>query len=334
MNLSQVKELLTGNPIHIIITTHRTPDGDALGSSLGVYHSLIQLGHHITVITPNDYPKFLHWLPANDKVLIYEKQTEASAILIAKADLIFCLDFNALHRLDSLGKEIEDSKAVKIMIDHHPQPTDFADFMFSDVSASSTAQLVYEFFEKTNLQYLINKEASMGLYTGILTDTGSFRFPSTSAKTHRIVAELIDKGVDISYVYTQINDNNTVSRLKLLGYSLSEKMQVLKEFNTVIISLSQKDLDTYQFQQGDTEGLVNYGLSISGIVMAIFIKEFNGEISLSLRSRGNFSVNDFARDNFNGGGHVNAAGGKSTLSLEETQQKIISLLPKYAHLLK
>ena len=331
--LDKVAELLN-SPKKVVITSHRSPDGDAIGSSLGLYHVLVQLGHEVSVIVPNDYPRFLHWMPSNDKVIEYEHKKEDAASIVDKAELIFCLDYNALHRMQEFGDVVGGTSTTKIMIDHHPQPDDFADFILSDTSASSTAQLVVEFLEKLSLDHLINKDSASCLYSGIMTDTGSFRFPSTSAKTHYVVAKLIEAGADISDIYTKIMDTNTAGKLKLLGHCLTNAMEVMPEYNAVLISLSQDDLSKFNYQKGDTEGIVNYGLSIEGISFATIIKEYNGEIRMSFRSRGAFSVNEFARENFHGGGHTNAAGGTSHVSFSETVAQFKSLLPKYVDKIK
>lgn len=333
LDIDKVSGLLSQSK-KIVITTHRSPDGDALGSSLGLYHVLIQMGHTVDVVVPNDYPKFLAWMSANEKVLNYELHREDAEKAITAAEIVFCLDYNSLKRMHELGEFVEKDKSIKIMIDHHPQPDDFADFMLSDTSSSSTGELVYHFLEKLKLEHLVNAASASCLYSGIMTDTGSFRFPSTSSNTHRVVANLMDAGANIAEIYTKINDTNSADRLKLLGYCLSEAMVVFPEYNTALFALSQEDLMRFNYKKGDTEGVVNYGLSIQGIKFSAIIKEYDNEIRMSFRSRGNFSVNEFARENFSGGGHLNAAGGMSELSFAETIEKFKSLLPKYADKIK
>jgi len=326
---SHVKELidLLDKSKEIVIVTHWSPDGDAMGSSLGLYNYLIQKQHHVTVITPNDYPAFLFWMQGNDKVIDFSATPNPAKKAVAKADLIFCLDFNALGRIDSLGEEVGKSKAKKCIIDHHPQPEDFADYMLHTVKTSSTCELVYDFIVLMGDQKLINKDVSNCLYAGIMTDTGSFRFPSTSSKTHRVIADLIEAGAEHSEIHNRIYDNNTEDKLRLLGYSFVEKLVVLKQYGTAFFSLSAAELSRFNYRKGDTEGLVNYALSIEGIYFGVFIVERDGKVKLSFRSRGNFDVNKFARANFSGGGHANAAGGVSELSLDETIAKLVSLLP-------
>jgi bifunctional oligoribonuclease and PAP phosphatase NrnA len=330
LKANQVSEIQTflSKPKHIVIVTHWSPDGDAMGSSLGLYNYLIQKKHKVTVITPNDYPAFLFWLPGNEKVINFIEKNSPAKKAVANADFIFCLDFNSLKRIDALGDEVGKSAALKCIIDHHLQPDDFADFMLHDIKACSTCELIYDFIELLGDKALINKDISNCLYTGIMTDTGSFRFPSTKSKTHRIIAELIDAGAENSEIHNRIYDGNTEDKLKLLGYCLVEKLTILKEYGTAFFALSTNELKHFNYKKGDTEGIVNYALSIEGIHFAAFFVERDGEIKTSFRSKGSFNVNLFARKYFNGGGHANAAGGMSELSLDETIIKFISVLSK------
>ncbi len=331
MNAKQIKEAkaLLSKPKNIVIITHWSPDGDAMGSSLGLYNYLIQLDHKVNVITPNDYPSFLFWLPGNKKVTDFSKNTKSGKSLLAKADIIFCLDFNSLKRIDMVGNEVAKSSAVKFMIDHHQQPDDFADYMLHNVQACSTCELVFEFMQLMGHKKLMNKDIGNCLYTGIMTDTGSFRFPSTTAKTHYIVASLIEAGAENAEIHNRIYDGNSEGKLKLLGFSLSEKLVVLKEFKTAFFHLTESELLKYNYQKGDTEGVVNYALSIEGIRFAAFLVERDGIVKISFRSRGSFDVNMFARKHFSGGGHKNAAGGMSALGLKKTIQMFETLLPEY-----
>jgi phosphoesterase RecJ-like protein len=324
----EVKSKLTINK-KVVITTHRSPDGDAIGSSLGLYHVLKSKGLDVSVVVPNAYPDFLKWMPSEDVVIDFEKNRAAAESLIYAAELLFCLDYNAIHRTGDVKGSIEAFKGVSIMIDHHPQPDDYATYLLSDTSASSTAQLVYEFVSSLGWEDSIDDVVGQCLYAGIVTDTGSFRFPSTSARTHRVVALLMDKGLQPHLIHQAIYNSNTENRLKLLGYCLSQKMTVLPEFKTAFIVLSDEELKLYKYQSGDTEGVVNYALSITGIRFAAIIKENEENIRMSFRSIGEFSVNQFARENFNGGGHTNAAGGMSEATLEDTVAKFQALLPKY-----
>lgn len=324
-------KLLLATPKHIVIIPHKNPDGDAMGSTLGLYHFLKKFNHYTTVIAPNDYPNFLKWIPGNNTVLIHDYQTDTCNNLIKKADIIFTLDFNAFHRTGNMETVLEQSKAIKILIDHHQEPHNYAEFMFSDVTMSSTCEMIYHFIDMLGDTNLIDKNIASCLYLGIMTDTGSFRFPCTTSTTHRIIANLIEKGADSAYIHNQVYDTNSYDRLQLLGCALNN-LKVLPEFRTAYISLSQDELNTYNFKKGDTEGVVNYGLSLENIVFAaIFIEDTQEDIiKISLRSKGNFSVNDFSRAHFNGGGHINAAGGRSELSLNDTIKNFISILPSYS----
>ena len=327
--ISELKTLLS-TPQDIVIVPHKNPDGDAIGSTLGLYHYLKAYNHQVTVIAPNDYPDFLKWLPGNDSVLIFESYQDQSEALINKAQLIFTLDFNALHRAGDMETPLEQSSATKIMIDHHQQPDDYAKFTYSDVSMSSTCEMVYNFIEMLGDLDKIDSAIATCLYTGIMTDTGSFRFPSTTSRTHQVVGDLMKRGAKNSDIHNNIYDTNSYSRLQLLGRAL-QNLKVIPELRTAYITLSQAELDEFKFKKGDTEGFVNYGLSLKDIIFAaIFIENHQEDIvKISLRSKGTFSVNEFSRAHFSGGGHTNAAGGRSEDSLEATVEKFISILPQY-----
>ncbi|MBT8243754.1 MAG: bifunctional oligoribonuclease/PAP phosphatase NrnA [Winogradskyella sp.] len=333
-DISAVKTLLSV-PKRIIIVPHRNPDGDAIGSTLGLMHYLKLNNHEARVIAPNDYPDFLKWIPGEDSILKFESQRTDSKKLIAEADIIFTLDFNALNRTgNDMAEVLEASIATKIMIDHHQAPDDYAKYMYSDVSMSSTCEMVFNFIEMLDDTDKITPDIATCIYVGIMTDTGSFRFRSTTSRTHHIIADLIDKGADNTEIHNQVYDTNSYHRLQLLGKAL-QNLKVLPELNTAYITLSQKELDEFNFKKGDTEGVVNYALSIENVVLAaIFIENIHeGIIKISLRSKGDFSVNEFSRAHFNGGGHTNAAGGRSEMSLKETVEKFIAILPEYKTLL-
>lgn len=333
-DISEIKELLNSRK-KIVIVPHKNPDGDAIGSSLGLWHYLRSLDHEAYVIAPNDYPEFLRWMPGNDEVIIYEQNRERSDALISTAEIIFTLDFNALNRTGEMEEPLEHSNAIKILIDHHQQPHDYAKYIYSDVSMCSTCQMIYHFMEMLDAANEISKDTANCLYAGIMTDTGSFRFPSTTSKTHRVVAALIDKGAENAEIHKAIFDNNTQDRLHLLGRALNN-LHVIEEFKTAYITLSQEDLNEFNFKKGDTEGVVNYALSVKGVKFAcIFIEQkHEGIIKISLRSSGDFDVNKFARAHFNGGGHINAAGGRCDLPLSETVEYFITILPQYSENLK
>ena len=333
INLDTLKQKLAQS-CKIIITTHHKPDGDAMGSSLGLYHYLIQKGHQVKVIAPTDYPEFIHWLPSNSEVIIYTEKEEDSKELVASADLIFCLDFNSLSRINEMGEEVRKSGALKIMIDHHLEPEGFDDFRLWDTKACATAELIYDFIvNQLNDGAFMNKDIATCLYTGIMTDSGSFRFPSVTSGLHRIVADLIDTGAVNWKIHQQVYDNASEGRLRFLGYCLSNRLEVLREFNTAIVTVSKDDLKKFDVATGETEGVVNYALSIQGIKLAAFIVERADQVKLSLRSVGDIPVNEICKKYFNGGGHKNASGGQSNESFETVIEKFKSILPEYKNIL-
>ena len=328
-DISDIKQLLS-NPKHIVIVPHKNPDGDAIGSILGLYHYLLKCNHHITVIAPNDYPVFLKWIPGEETVLKYDSATKNCDELIEKSDIIFTLDFNDLSRTGNMENALKKSNAIKIMIDHHQQPDDFAKYMFSEVSMSSTAEMVYHFINMLDDVNLIDADIATCLYVGIMTDTGSFKFASTTSTTHQVIAKLIEKGANNTEIHKAVYDTNSYQRIQLLGRALNN-LKVIPEARAAYITLSQNELNTFNFKKGDTEGFVNYALSLNNIVLAaIFIEDAkDGIIKISLRSKGSFSVNEMSRQHFHGGGHSNAAGGRSELPLKDTVEKFISILPTY-----
>ncbi len=332
--LLKVKEIL-GTPSKVVIIMHRSPDGDAVGSSLGMKHYLEKRGHTVTVLSPNAYPEFLKWMPGTRSVIDFEKTPSPANQSIAKADLILFLDFNSLKRIGDLEIAVKKSKAFRLVIDHHPQPEKFADISFHNVGSSSTAELVYDFITLLGENKKINKDIANCLYAGIMTDTGSFRFSSTSAHTHDVVADLMRHGAETTKIHRFIDDNNRDIRLRLLGYAVMEKMKILPDFATGFITLTQSELKRFDYREGDTEGLVNEPISVKGIVFsALFTELKDGEIKISFRSKDKFDVNLFARKHFNGGGHINAAGGKSELSMDETILKFLTLVAEYKKELK
>jgi phosphoesterase RecJ-like protein len=325
---------LLAQPQKIVITTHHKPDGDAMGSSLGLYNYLIQQGHHVQVITPTDYPQFLNWMPGNGDVIIYTDNVHKANELIAEAGLIFCLDFNALNRINEMGEKVRQSGALKVMIDHHLEPEDFDDYRYWDINACATAQLVYKFIvDVLGNKKLVNADVATCLYTGIMTDSASFRLPNTTSDVHRIAADLIDLGAVNWRIHELVYNNSSEDRVRFLGHCLVNKLEVYNEFNTAVITVDKADLEKYNVITGDTEGVVNYALSITNIRLAAFIVERRDKVKLSLRSKGDFPANDICKKYFNGGGHRNAAGGTSTDSLEQVINQFKLILPKYKNLL-
>jgi phosphoesterase RecJ-like protein len=315
---------------NIVIITHFNPDGDAIGSSLGLYHYLTNESYDVSVIIPNSSPKFLHWLPGNEKIQVYEDNQNQCETLIESAELIVYLDFNVLDRTQGMEKFLRSLTKPKILIDHHPDPEDFADITISTVNVSSTSELLYEFILKLGSEEKIDKSTAECLYTGIMTDTGSFSYNSSSPDTYYIVYRLIEKGIDKDKIYWNVYDNYSTDRMRLLGYCLNQKMKVLPEFSTAYISITKDELKRFNYQQGDSEGFVNYPLSIKGIVFSVIFIEHDNYIKISLRSKGKFYANKFSENNFNGGGHRNAAGGYSEKTLEETLEDFENALKSYS----
>ncbi len=320
----QINEIfpLLGDPKNVVITTHQKPDGDAMGSSLGLFHFLKQLNHKVTVISPTNWADFLDWMPGTKLVLDYEKQTEEANELIDKADWIFCLDFNTLSRTKRMEEKLSNATGKRVLVDHHqePQIEKFA-FGTSNTKKSSTCEMIYDLIIDSGNEALINESVAECLYAGVMTDTGSFRFPSTNASVHRMVATLKDKGLQHSQVHEALFDNYLENRFRFIGHVLLNRMEIFYEYNTALIAVNQQDLLKYDIITGDTEGLVNYPLSIKGIQFAAIVIDRGEERKCSFRSKGSFDVNTFARKYFNGGGHFNAAGGQSKETLDAVVAK-------------
>lgn len=323
----QAIQLLLSTPKKIAIIPHRSPDGDAMGSTLGLYHFLLKNKHYPVVISPNEFPDFLAWMPGSETVKIFEKDKNNCTKILEEAELIFTLDFNALHRVGEMEQVLSKLTAPFIMIDHHQSPDSYAAFTYSNTSFGSTCEMLYNFISYLGKKSDIDKTIGTCIYTGILTDSGSFRFPKTTGTTHRIIADLIDLGVENTEIPTLLFDNSSYGRLQLLGRAL-QNMKVVTDKKTAFTTLTQDELNSFDHIKGDTEGIVNYALSIKGVFFAAIFIENKEEkiIKISFRSQGDFDVNQFARDHFNGGGHRNAAGGKSDVSMEETVKKFESLV--------
>ncbi len=331
-NLAAFKSLIS-KPAAVVIVTHFKPDADALGSSLGLAAFLKKSGHQVSVITPSDYPDFLAWMPGNETVLALSKENPApeakAAVLIAQAEIIFCLDFSNLSRINSLGDMIRKATATKVLIDHHLEPENFATFEQWNPASASTAGLIFELIEELGEKDQIDATIATCLYAGLMTDTGSFKHNNTRHREFEIASELVSRGADPHTIAQNVYDTNSLERLRLTGYVLSKKLVVLPEYNTAYMTLSQEELKEFGAQTGDTEGLVNYGLSIKNVKMSVLMYDRKEEIKLSFRSLGDFSVNELARKHFDGGGHRNASGGSSKLSLDETLKKLLRVLPEY-----
>lgn len=313
---------------HIVIVSHRSPDGDSIGSSLGLAHYLELKGYASDVCHPDPAPEFLNWLDGAKEIINIEIHKEQVIEKLANADLIFCLDFNDVSRVgDDMMPFLRDAKAKKVMIDHHQNPSEFADIVFSDVSCCSTSQLIVELIDASGDSKIINEKIGTPLYCGIMTDTGSFRFASTTAQTHRVIAHLIESGVKNNLIHERVYDTNTLNRLRLQGFALAEKLQIWEDLDTAVISLTQEEAKRFPHQKGDTEGFVNIALSINGMKRAAFFMEKDGIIKISFRSKGiENAVNEIASKYFHGGGHINAAGGKSDQTIEEAIQLFKTVL--------
>lgn len=318
----------------ILITTHANPDGDAIGSSLALFGYLKKKLHEVYVMVPDPDPTFLHWMPDHENLLVFNKDRETCLKVIEQAELIFSVDYNTLDRLEEATEFVRKAKGKKILIDHHKDPDQSFHLMISDISVSSTAELIYDFIIESGDHDLIDTDIAACIYAGIITDTGSFSYSCNNEKTYQITAHLISAGIDGEHIHRMVYDTYSEDRLRLLGYSLSDKLVVLQESHTAYISLSKDDLKRFNYQVGDTEGIVNFGLSIKDINLAALFMEKEGLVKISFRSKGNFSVNDLAHKYFDGGGHNNAAGAYSYVSLQETISKFLSLLPVYTEQLK
>ncbi len=318
------------SPKNIVITMHQKPDGDAMGSTLGLYHFLIQLGHKVTVISPTNWASFLNWMPGCKQVVDFDFSREKALSILKETEVLFCLDFNILHRTKNMEKVLTELKCIKILIDHHQQPQEEAfDYGVSDTSKSSTCEMVYDFIVASGHSDKINTDVAECLYTGIMTDTGSFRFPATSASVHRVVAHLKESGLQHAKVHENIYDSFLENRLRFIGHALLNRMEVFYEYNTTLMYISRNDLLKFDIKTGDTEGLVNHLLSIEGIRFGALVIDRDEERKWSFRSKGNFDVNTFARKHFEGGGHFNAAGGRSLDTLDHAIQKFKQVLKEY-----
>jgi len=314
----------------VIITTHHKPDADAMGSSLGLQLFLKNFGIASTVITPTDFAPFLHWMNGSNEVVNFEGNEKKANQMALESDFIFCLDFNHLSRINEFGEAVGSSKAVKILMDHHQFPQGFEQLTYWDDKASSTCELVHRFITESNNHSYIDKDCAACLYTGLMTDTGSFRHSNCTSNTHRIAADLMDYGIDHVSIHDLVFDSFTEERVRFIGYALNKKLEILREYKTAIISINKDELRQFNIQTGDTEGLVNYGLGIEGIKFAILVIDRSKLVKMSFRSKGNFAANAFAMNHFNGGGHFNAAGGSSIATLEETVHQVKENLKLYS----
>jgi phosphoesterase RecJ-like protein len=331
--MKTIKEIFPrlAKPGKVAITMHQKPDADAMGSSLGLFHFLKQFGHSVTVISPTNWADWLKWMKGADRVIDYELHAETANLILDETDWLFCLDFNTLTRTRNMAEKLYSLNCMKVLIDHHQQPdTRYFTYGISDSAKSSTCEMLYDFIVSSGHADKINTDIAECLYAGVMADTGSFRFPYATAAVHRMVASLKDLGFDHTKIHENLFDNFLENRLRFTGHVLQNRMDIYYEYNTALIAVPWKDLVKFQIKTGDTEGLVNYPLSIQGIKLAGLIIDRNEEIKCSFRSKGNFDVNNFARIYFDGGGHFNAAGGRSNDSLEQTVQRFFMAMKENA----
>lgn len=329
-DIDAISALINHSGQTVLITTHQNPDADAMGSSLGLAGYLRKKGHHVTVITPTDYPQNLQWMSGNNEVIAFDEKVRTRvAQLMDEADVIFCLDFSSLDRIRELAPMVRQSRARKVLIDHHLEPESFADMALWDSGAAATAELIFRLIVELGDRDLIDIPIAECLYSGLMTDTGSFRHSNTTGNVHRMAADLVDLHIDVSSIHRRIFDNVSLDKFRLLGYILNEKLKVLPDYKFAYITLTDGELKRYRSKTGDTEGMVNYALAVEGVVMAAILIDRKEEIRISFRSVGGFSVRDLASTHFQGGGHRNAAGGRSSLSLAETEKKLLTIVPLY-----
>lgn len=327
--LKKLSNLLFDSNRDIVITSHKNPDGDAIGSSLALYEYLKLLGFSVHCIIPNSFPTFLSWLKGSEKILIYQNEVEKSQKLLVSSDIIFCMDYNAFHRLGEMESDIRNSNAKKILIDHHPDPEENFDVSISKIKISSTAEIVYKIIDFFKNKNKINKSIAEALYVGIITDTGSLSYTCNYPNTYKTIAFLLKKDIDAEKIQQNLYSTFSLSRLRLLGHCLSNRLQVLPKFKTAYIYLTKDDLKKFNYQHGDTEGVVNYALTIQDVYLAALFIERKKHIRISLRSKGKIAVNDFAKTYYKGGGHINAAGGDSFKNMKDTIKDFKEFIKNY-----
>ncbi len=321
---------LLSTPRKVVITTHQKPDADAMGSMLGLKRFLEKLGHQVSAVSPTNWAGWVNWMPGADSVIDFEQQKSKVLDLLQHADWLFCLDFNIFHRTKHLAEHLYTATCIKVLIDHHQQPdTDSFQYGISDTSKSSTCEMIFDLIVGSGNIDLIDPELAACLFAGVVGDTGSFRFSSATSSVHRMVAALKDKGLDHPKVYEGLYDNYLENRLRFMGHVLTNRMEVFYEYNAALIAIPKSDLLRYQIRTGDTDGLVNLPHSIQGIRLVALCIDRDEERKWSFRSKGSLDCNQFARQHFEGGGHFNAAGGRSSDSLSETVEKFKSILPQY-----
>lgn len=331
---TKLGQLLLKKEQSIVVVPHENPDGDAIGSAVGLAEVLQNQGQNVYIISPNNYPEFIKWFSSSVQITIFNEDKKKSKQLLKAADILICVDFNEAGRAGKLEKHILEFNNPRVLIDHHPNPSDFPDYLISEPQYSSTSELIFDVLENMNFVKYINKEAAEAFLTGIMTDTGSFSHNISNPNTFKVIARLMEFGIDIEQIQSNVYNNFSANRMKLLGYCLNDKMEVFPEWRSAFISISKKELEAFDYQPGDTEGFVNYPLSINNVVFSALFIEREDFIKASFRSKGEFPANEFSKKHFEGGGHLNAAGGESKLNLDETVAKFKQLLKQYEHQLK
>lgn len=335
--MKPVEEIFTllKEPKQVVIVPHQKPDADAMGASLALSIFLKQAGHHVTVISPTNWAGWVNWMPGCKEVMNYEMNKEKAETILDKTDILFCLDFNAFHRAKNMAGKLDQLTCIKVLVDHHRQPDEKSfDYGISNAGKSSTCEMIYDLIHSSGQSDLITKEIAECLYAGVVADTGSFRFSSTTADVHKLVADLKQRGLEHMHVHNELFDNFLENRLRFIGHILSNRMEVFYEYNTILLTVPKSDLIKYQIKTGDTEGLVNYPQSIRGIKLVAIVIDRDEERKWSFRSKGDFDCNVFARKYFEGGGHFNAAGGRSSDTLENTVQAFYSAMKENKSLLQ
>jgi phosphoesterase RecJ-like protein len=326
---------LLEQPRKVVITTHQKPDADAMGSSLALKHFLVQFGQQVTIISPTNWAGWVNWMPGTNEVLDFEKDKEKAEAALNAADWLFCLDFNIFHRTKTMTEKLKQLTCTKILIDHHQEPdVDSFDYGVSITAKSSTCEMIYDLINDSGHAGKFNPAIIECIYAGVVADTGSFRFSSAHAGVHRLVADLKERGLEHMHVHEKLFDNFLENRLRFVGHVLMNRMEVFYEYNTALIAIPKSDLLKFEIRTGDTEGLVNFPQSIQGIKMVALVIDRDEERKWSFRSKGEFDCNTFARKYFEGGGHYNASGGRSSDSLEKTVQRFKEVLKENENLLQ
>lgn len=328
------ESLIANSSKSIVVIPHTNPDGDAMGSVLGLWRVLKNAGYKVKVVSPTKYPEFYHWMDGHDEVIIFSHHPKQSARALDESDLIICMDFNQLSRLGEMRPLIENYPGKKILVDHHPYPGNFTDLIISDITFSSTAELIFSVLQSTSLAQFIDRDAATSFFTGIMTDTGSFDFNVSNPNTFEVVAQLTRMGIDQLDIHSKVYDNYSADRMRLMGFCLSNRMTVYPEYHAASMYITLEDQKAFNFKTGDNEGFVNMPLSIKGVVFSVLFTEKEKYVKVSFRSKGEFAVNEVSEKYFNGGGHRNAAGGEFYASLPEALDQFEKLLPEFEDRIK